>query len=236
MAASKRTAPDDPGTCINIGIVDGGSKSNVIAGGAFVHWSARLRPGESTDAFLEEIKACAAAQDDVCWEVPFKGEPLPAGGQNDRSAMEFCGAHGLRVADPVDFWTEASLFSAAGLPALVLGPESLRRQGEAEFLGERAAQPVVVIAADQGQANPVIAFVDHVDTIDGDINFQLRIGDAFGLQLVHQGGRIRSTFGTTCHTKSVHRLRRPVQRRRDPPFQFGNVAHLTVRSLITSGL
>ena len=26
------------------------------------------------------------------------------------------------MAEPVDFWTEASLFSAAGLPALVLGP------------------------------------------------------------------------------------------------------------------
>jgi acetylornithine deacetylase len=34
----------------------------------------------------------------------------------------FCQRHGLPVADPVDFWTEASLFSAAGLPALVLGP------------------------------------------------------------------------------------------------------------------
>ena len=30
--------------------------------------------------------------------------------------------HGLPAAEPVDFWTEASLFSAAGLPALVLGP------------------------------------------------------------------------------------------------------------------
>ena len=39
-----------------------------------------------------------------------------------RSSRSFCQAHGLPEGGPVDFWTEASLFSAAGLPALVLGP------------------------------------------------------------------------------------------------------------------
>lgn len=122
VAESKKSGPDDPGTCMNIGIVDGGSKSNVIAGGAFVHWSARLRPGESNDTFLEEIRACTSPGDQVSWEVPFKGEPLPAGGQDDQSAGKFCAANDLPLAEPVDFWTEASLFSAAGLPAIVLGP------------------------------------------------------------------------------------------------------------------
>lgn len=122
VAAGKKESPDDPGTCMNIGILDGGSKSNVIAGGAFVHWSARLRPGESNDDFLEEIKACAAPGDRVSWEVPFKGEPLPAGGRDDTAAHAFCRSNGLPASEPVDFWTEASLFSAAGLPAIVLGP------------------------------------------------------------------------------------------------------------------
>ena len=107
---------------MNIGIVDGGVKSNVIAGGAFVHWSARLRPGESNDAFLEEIKACVPEGGQDSWEVPFKGEPLPAGGRDDRAAAAFCERFSLPLAEPVDFWTEASLFSSAGLPALVLGP------------------------------------------------------------------------------------------------------------------
>lgn len=122
VAESKKTSPEDPGTCMNIGIVDGGSKSNVIAGSAFVHWSARLQPGDSNDRFLAGIQACASAQDSVTWEVPFKGEPLPAGGQDDRAAREFCERLGLPCGNPVDFWTEASLFSAAGLPAIVLGP------------------------------------------------------------------------------------------------------------------
>lgn len=122
VAEAKKTSNIDPGSCMNIGVVDGGSKSNVIAGGAFIHWSARLQPGESNDEFLGEIQACISAADDVSWEVPFKGEPLPAGGQDDRAAAAFCQENSLQVSDPVDFWTEASLFSAAGFPAIVLGP------------------------------------------------------------------------------------------------------------------
>jgi acetylornithine deacetylase len=47
---------------------------------------------------------------------------LPAAGRDDRAAKAWCEARQLAVGCPVDFWTEASLFSAAGLPALVLGP------------------------------------------------------------------------------------------------------------------
>jgi acetylornithine deacetylase len=54
--------------------------------------------------------------------VPFSGHPLPASGRNDDAARAFCLKHGLDSGDPVDFWTEASLFSRAGLPAMVLGP------------------------------------------------------------------------------------------------------------------
>jgi len=122
LAHSKKQAEDDPGTCINIGIVDGGTKSNVIAGSAFVHWSARLRPGESNEDFLAEIQSCDTAGSTTEWEVPFSGHPLPASGHSDDAARAFCQKHGLACAEPVDFWTEASLFSQAALPAMVLGP------------------------------------------------------------------------------------------------------------------
>lgn len=120
IAGAHKASGEDPGACFNIGILDGGSKSNVIAGQAFVHWSARLRPGQSNQAFLEEIQACTTRA--AKWEVPFTGEPLPASGQQDDESAAFCRRHGLPVSRPVDFWTEAALFSAAGLPALVLGP------------------------------------------------------------------------------------------------------------------
>lgn len=122
LARKKKQSKADPGSCFNIGIVDGGTKSNVIAGGAFVHWSARLKPGDCNEEFLREIQACEPQGSQADWEVPFSGGPLPASGQSDRQARSFCKRHDLDVSDPVDFWTEASLFSAAGLPAMVLGP------------------------------------------------------------------------------------------------------------------
>jgi acetylornithine deacetylase len=122
LARGKKSDAADPGTCMNIGIMNGGTKSNVIAGEAFVHWSARLRPGESNDQFLEEIKALALQSGRVDWEVPFAGEPLPAAGMSSDTSQHFCSKHRMGPAADVDFWTEASLFSAAGKPALVLGP------------------------------------------------------------------------------------------------------------------
>lgn len=122
LARQKKASDADPGSCMNIGIVNGGTKSNVIAGEAFVHWSARLKPGESTQQFLDEVKACAAPSSKVEWEVPFAGEPLPASGMSSEEAEQFCHRHELNRAADVDFWTEASLFSSAGKPALVLGP------------------------------------------------------------------------------------------------------------------
>jgi acetylornithine deacetylase len=127
LAEQWKKAPGDPGSCLNIGIVDGGSKSNVIAGHAFVHWSARLPPGESNASFLEAVKRCLPDSADAEWEVPFMGEPLSADGHDDASASAFCEEKGLPLGAPVDFWTEASLFSAAGLPALVLGPGSIEQ-------------------------------------------------------------------------------------------------------------
>jgi len=122
LVERRKRTENDPGTCFNIGIIDGGTKSNVIAGSAFVHWSARLRPGESNEEFLHEIQRCDDVESVTEWEVPFSGDPLPASDYSDDSARAFCLQHGLMTGDPVDFWTEASLFSQAGLPAIVLGP------------------------------------------------------------------------------------------------------------------
>jgi acetylornithine deacetylase len=122
LVESHRASPTDPGSCFNIGLVDGGTKSNVIAGSAFVHWSARLQPGQSSEAFLAAVQDCAHPEARVEWEVPFRGEPLPAGGRDNEASRAFARANGLDVVESVDFWTEAALFAAAGVPALVLGP------------------------------------------------------------------------------------------------------------------
>jgi acetylornithine deacetylase len=109
-------------TCFNVGRIDGGLKSNVIADHCFLHCSARLSPGADNAAFLAAISSLADADRRARWEVPFSGPPLPAAGRESDAARAFAAAHGLPVTEQVDFWTEASLFSAAGLDAVVLGP------------------------------------------------------------------------------------------------------------------
>lgn len=109
-------------TCFNLGLVAGGTKSNVIAGDARIHYSARLGPGQSNELLLEALKGLGGADQYARWDVPFAGPPLPAAGQDDSAARHFCQQHKLQIGDPVGFWTEASLFSDAGLSALVLGP------------------------------------------------------------------------------------------------------------------
>ncbi len=109
-------------TCFNLGLMSGGTKSNVIAGDASLHYSARLAPGQSNEVLFEALKGLAGADRHAEWLIPFAGSPLPAAGRDQQDSRAFCQRHGLTIGRPVDFWTEASLFSEAGLAALVLGP------------------------------------------------------------------------------------------------------------------
>lgn len=107
--------------CFNIGTVNGGVKSNLIADRANIHWSARLLPGQSNEAYLSRMFRLEAAEF-AEWEIPFSGPPLPTDDNETIEAESFATVHGLDVGSGLDFWTEASLFSAAGVPALVFGP------------------------------------------------------------------------------------------------------------------
>lgn len=135
LASAERAEADGRRTCFNIGTVDGGVKSNVIADHANVFWSARLSPGDSNEAFLAESRAWPGA-DQAEWTVSFSGPPLPTGDHDDRAARAFAERHGLPTGDGLDFWTEASLFGAAGMPALVLGPGDI---AQAHVLNEWVA-------------------------------------------------------------------------------------------------
>jgi len=107
-------------TCFNVGRIEGGIKSNVIADRCFVHYSARLAPGGDNQALFDALAGLDGGRAE--WQVPFSGPPLPAAGRDAGAAEEFAERMGLAITDKVDFWTEASLFSAAGLDAVVLGP------------------------------------------------------------------------------------------------------------------
>jgi len=111
-------------SCFNVGELHGGIKSNVIADTARLHWSARLAPGDSNEEYLDTMLGLAqgGAAD---WHVPFSGPPLPEGGRDTSAAQAFVEARQIETGPAVDFWTEASLFAQAGLPAIVLGPGNI---------------------------------------------------------------------------------------------------------------
>ena len=108
-------------TCFNLGTVSGGIKSNVIADQCNVHWSARLSPGQDNQALLDILSGFAEVGQ-AEWKVPFSGPPLPSAGRDAHAARAWVKGLGLDITERVDFWTEASLFSAANMDAIVLGP------------------------------------------------------------------------------------------------------------------
>ena len=109
--------------CFNIGRIDGGLKNNMIAGRCLLSWSARLPSGVSNDAILGLLTV--PAQDYVSWQSTFAGSSLPRDDHQLEIVEQICGAVGLKVGEPVDFWTEASIFSDHGKPAFVFGPGNI---------------------------------------------------------------------------------------------------------------
>ena len=111
----------------NLGRIEGGIKGNVIAPSCEVRFGFRALPSQSVDALLELFRNLAPPSALESFEELFRGPPLPAGTGADASRQLEAGRAlaarlGLEVAPAVTFWTEASLFSEAGLDCLVFGP------------------------------------------------------------------------------------------------------------------
>lgn len=124
VTAAGKMELEDRRPCFNVGEVHGGIKSNVIAEKARLHWSARLSPGDSNDEFLNLMTALDSSESSS-WQVPFSGPPLPTDGRDISQAKTFVESHAIEPGPDVSFWTEASLFAQAGIPAIVLGPGNI---------------------------------------------------------------------------------------------------------------
>jgi len=111
------------GIRFNLGILQGGTKPNMIASEAGVRFAVRPLPGQRLEEVVAAIQACARDSGRVAWEPGFAGPPLPTGGAETAARTRaMVGALGLEPAPPADFWSEAALFSAAGHPSFVYGP------------------------------------------------------------------------------------------------------------------
>ena len=125
------------GLRFNIGRIEGGIKANMIAPGADVRFGFRPLPSMSIDVLHERFNAMAEAGAIGSYEETFRGPPLPAGDVATAETRRLEGrdladALGLPIGNAVDFWTEASLFSAAGLTAIVYGPGDIAQAHAAD--------------------------------------------------------------------------------------------------------
>ena len=125
------------GLRFNIGKVEGGIKANVIAPSAEVRFGFRPLPSHDIDALHARFGTCAAPGALERYEETFRGPSLPAGdiaSAEERRLAARDLADGLRlpIGNAVDFWTEASLFSQAGLTAFVYGPGDIAQAHTAD--------------------------------------------------------------------------------------------------------
>ena len=111
----------------NLGRIEGGIKGNVIAPSCDVRFNFRPLPSQSVDELVAMFSGIATPSELESFDELFRGPPLPAArgeaavAQLERSRA-LAQSLGLPVGAAVNFWTEASLFSEAGLDAIVFGP------------------------------------------------------------------------------------------------------------------
>ncbi len=124
------------GLRFNIGRIEGGIKANVIAPAAEVRFGFRPLPSMDTNDLLSDFRALAESDVAQITET-FRGPSLPSGEVAEAetrrlAARDAADALGLPIGNAVDFWTEASLFSAAGYTAFVYGPGDIRQAHSAD--------------------------------------------------------------------------------------------------------
>jgi len=124
------------GLRFNIGRIEGGIKANMIAPSAEVRFGMRPLPTMDPDGLLGRFRALAEPTP-AHFEETFRGPSLPAGDTATAEARRLAARDladelEIPVGNAVDFWTEASLFSAAGYTAFVYGPGDIAQAHAAD--------------------------------------------------------------------------------------------------------
>lgn len=125
------------GLRFNIGRVEGGIKANMIAPECELRFGFRPLPSQCADELHAQLRALADPKALAEYTPTFFGPSLPSGAVDGAegkrlAARDLADELGLPIGNAVDFWTEASLFSQAGLTALVFGPGDIAQAHTAD--------------------------------------------------------------------------------------------------------
>ena len=125
------------GLRFNIGKMEGGIKGNVIAPSAELRFGFRPLPSQDFEQLHDVFRGFAEPSSLADYEETFRGPSLPSGDiasaeERRLQARDLADALDMPIGNAVDFWTEASLFSAAGLTSLVYGPGDIAQAHSAD--------------------------------------------------------------------------------------------------------
>ena len=125
------------GLRFNIGKVEGGIKANMIAPSAEVRFGFRPLPSQDIGELHARFRSFIGADALEHYQETFLGPSLPSGDvamaeERRLAARDLADELGLTIGNAVDFWTEASLFSRAGLTAFVYGPGDIAQAHAAD--------------------------------------------------------------------------------------------------------
>ncbi len=122
------------GMPFNIGKINGGIKANMISSDCELSLGFRPLPGQDSGQILASLQkqgSCISHINDKDLQLTsqFFGPTLPAANQNFEQSIDnasaLAKACALNIGTAVNFWTEASLFSEAGITAIVFGPGNI---------------------------------------------------------------------------------------------------------------
>jgi acetylornithine deacetylase len=125
------------GLRFNVGRIEGGIKGNVTAPAAELRFGVRPLPSQDFDDLHARLRSFADPVALESYIETFRGAPLPAGDIADAetrrlAARDLADALDIPIGEAVDFWTEAALFSEAGMTAFVFGPGDIAQAHAAD--------------------------------------------------------------------------------------------------------
>ena len=123
----ERTHPDVGPASLHAALVSGGAGISTYAPSCTLQVERRTLPGETVEKVLEELERIVAGSgQEAKIDIFFSREPLEC----DRGALVARSTRGAVMAVTGDaleetgvaYWTDAAIFAAAGIPALIYGP------------------------------------------------------------------------------------------------------------------